>query len=55
MEKLFKNRWAQALAVFLPFTGIISPYWYFILIVGYFLVGGWYFVIREEKPVKEDV
>lgn len=42
MKKLWQNKWIKALVIFLPFTGIIDPAWYTILLSVYFVVGCWY-------------
>ena len=48
MKELLEKKWVRAAIVFLPFTGIISPSWYAILILAYFIVGGWYFILYED-------
>ena len=42
LDKLLKKEWFQGLLIFLPFTGIINPYWYVFLFLVYFFVGTWY-------------
>lgn len=46
LDKLLKKEWFQGLLIFLPFTGIINPYWYVFLFCVYFGVGAWYIMLK---------
>jgi hypothetical protein len=44
---LSTKKWFLPLVLFVPFTGIISPYWYVLVFLVYFFVGAWYFMLEE--------
>lgn len=46
LDKLLKKDWFHGLLIFLPFTGIINPYWYVFLFCVYFGVGAWYIMLK---------
>jgi hypothetical protein len=47
MKKLWSKKWGKALIVFLPFTGIIEPLWWVLMLFVYFAIGGWYLFMEE--------
>ena len=49
MRKLLLKPWFLGLVLFLPFTGIINGYWYVGLFICYFIVFGYYIVLKMTK------
>ena len=49
MRKLLLKPWFLGLVLFLPFTGIIHGGLYFGLLISYFVVFGYYIVLKMPK------